>query len=174
MPASRRNDWSGRPDLNRRPPAPKAGALPGCATPRHEVHPIIKQSRREPAIHFDLSTRLLLGNNVRRKAMTPASKISRAAGVVSGRSYRIGLRRRENLQPGVFRERLKIFVACDQRNAFIHAALRDQCIAQPGSMPFCQNFGPQLTGTPPEAIGQLDQWNIQKRSGQLRRKPWIA
>ena len=26
--------WSGRPDLNRRPPAPKAGALPGCATPR--------------------------------------------------------------------------------------------------------------------------------------------
>src|SRR5713101_6514080 len=30
-------DWSGRPDLNRRPPAPKAGALPGCATPRHEL-----------------------------------------------------------------------------------------------------------------------------------------
>jgi hypothetical protein len=30
--------WSGRPDLNRGPPAPKAGALPGCATPRHEVH----------------------------------------------------------------------------------------------------------------------------------------
>src|ERR1051326_175991 len=29
--------WSGRPDLNRGPPAPKAGALPGCATPRHEV-----------------------------------------------------------------------------------------------------------------------------------------
>src|ERR1700682_6383609 len=27
--------WSGRPDSNRRPPAPKAGALPGCATPRH-------------------------------------------------------------------------------------------------------------------------------------------
>ncbi len=25
---------SGRPDLNRRPPAPEAGALPGCATPR--------------------------------------------------------------------------------------------------------------------------------------------
>src|ERR1700739_4015345 len=35
MPASRRKDWSGRPDLNRGPPAPKAGALPGCATPRH-------------------------------------------------------------------------------------------------------------------------------------------
>src|SRR5271168_9296 len=26
--------WSGRGDLNSRPPAPKAGALPGCATPR--------------------------------------------------------------------------------------------------------------------------------------------
>ena len=25
---------SGRLDLNQRPPAPKAGALPGCATPR--------------------------------------------------------------------------------------------------------------------------------------------
>ena len=29
------SEWSGRPDLNRGPPAPKAGALPGCATPRH-------------------------------------------------------------------------------------------------------------------------------------------
>jgi hypothetical protein len=27
-------DWSGRPDLNRRPHAPQACALPGCATPR--------------------------------------------------------------------------------------------------------------------------------------------
>jgi hypothetical protein len=26
--------WSGRPDLNRRPHAPQACALPGCATPR--------------------------------------------------------------------------------------------------------------------------------------------
>jgi hypothetical protein len=29
--------WSGRGDLNARPPAPKAGALPGCATPRHST-----------------------------------------------------------------------------------------------------------------------------------------
>ena len=29
--------WSGRDDLNVRPPAPKAGALPGCATPRQET-----------------------------------------------------------------------------------------------------------------------------------------
>src|SRR6266513_3607695 len=27
-------NWSGRRDLNSGPPAPKAGALPGCATPR--------------------------------------------------------------------------------------------------------------------------------------------
>ena len=26
--------WSGRPDLNRRPPVPQTGALPDCATPR--------------------------------------------------------------------------------------------------------------------------------------------
>ena len=29
--------WSGRPDSNWRPPAPKAGALPGCATPRRQA-----------------------------------------------------------------------------------------------------------------------------------------
>src|SRR5208283_687906 len=29
--------WSGRADLNRGPPAPKAGALPGCATPRESI-----------------------------------------------------------------------------------------------------------------------------------------
>ena len=31
---AKRNEWSGRLDSNQRPPAPKAGALPGCATPR--------------------------------------------------------------------------------------------------------------------------------------------
>src|SRR5271154_3416083 len=30
-------NWSGRPDSNRGPPAPKAGALPGCATPRQKL-----------------------------------------------------------------------------------------------------------------------------------------
>ena len=29
-----REKWSGRPDLNRRPPVPQTGALPDCATPR--------------------------------------------------------------------------------------------------------------------------------------------
>ena len=27
--------WSGRQDLNLRPPDPQSGALPGCATPRN-------------------------------------------------------------------------------------------------------------------------------------------
>ena len=30
-----RSDWSGRVDLNHRPHAPQACALPGCATPRY-------------------------------------------------------------------------------------------------------------------------------------------
>jgi hypothetical protein len=42
MPASRRKDWSGRRDLNSGPPAPKAGALPGCATPRLKCFMIIR------------------------------------------------------------------------------------------------------------------------------------
>ncbi len=29
-------NWSGQQDLNLRPPAPKAGALPGCAMPRKD------------------------------------------------------------------------------------------------------------------------------------------
>src|SRR5438093_13009898 len=41
--------WSGRPDLNRRPPAPKAGALPGCATPRHEMHSHYRALRSFPS-----------------------------------------------------------------------------------------------------------------------------
>ena len=41
-------NWSGREDLNLRPPAPKAGALPGCATPRLGVHSLMpKNIRRE-------------------------------------------------------------------------------------------------------------------------------
>ena len=28
--------WSGRPDLNRRPPVPQTDALPGCATARNK------------------------------------------------------------------------------------------------------------------------------------------
>src|SRR5262249_47033014 len=34
--------WSGRGDFNAPPPAPKARALPGCATPPHSTHFILK------------------------------------------------------------------------------------------------------------------------------------
>ena len=38
--------WSGRSDLNRRPPAPQAGTLPGCATPRRiELYQPVSLSR---------------------------------------------------------------------------------------------------------------------------------
>jgi hypothetical protein len=52
MPASRRKDWSGRRDLNSGPPAPKAGALPGCATPRHEVRSNYRAHRGILAVRF--------------------------------------------------------------------------------------------------------------------------
>src|SRR3990172_8827521 len=35
--------WSGRPDLNRRPLAPKASALPGCATSRRYEHSTLSE-----------------------------------------------------------------------------------------------------------------------------------
>ncbi len=49
---SPRRNTSGRPDSNRRPPAPKAGALPGCATSRHSQcrpWPGLPTSRRRGA-----------------------------------------------------------------------------------------------------------------------------
>ena len=39
--------WSGREDSNLRPPAPKAGALPGCATPRRGRMSIMQDSKRQ-------------------------------------------------------------------------------------------------------------------------------
>ena len=44
-----RCQWSGREDLNLRPPAPKAGALPGCATPRQGVHSLMPKNSRYTA-----------------------------------------------------------------------------------------------------------------------------
>ena len=48
--ASGGRNWSGRPGSNRGPPAPKAGALPGCATPRRSPRHGTKlsQPRRFP------------------------------------------------------------------------------------------------------------------------------
>src|SRR5215469_6862274 len=49
--------WSGRGDLNSRPPAPKAGALPGCATPRRQLridYTAIENSDAAPTSQFGL------------------------------------------------------------------------------------------------------------------------
>ena len=51
----RRSGQSGRPDSNRRPPAPKAGALPGCATSRSSGS--VYGRERRPAV---ASTSLVL------------------------------------------------------------------------------------------------------------------
>ena len=47
-------DWSGRADLNRRPLAPQASALPGCATSRQEENP----QRKEPGLRAEFYTKL--------------------------------------------------------------------------------------------------------------------
>ena len=39
-------NWSGRLDLNQRPPEPHSGALPGCATPRPKQ--ILPQALQSP------------------------------------------------------------------------------------------------------------------------------
>jgi hypothetical protein len=63
----------GRPDLNRRPPAPKAGALPGCATPRHgtfEFTPIANVAASVAATaHF----KILISARTIRRAPSPSS-----------------------------------------------------------------------------------------------------
>src|SRR3972149_1871320 len=68
-----REVWSGWPDLNRRPPAPKAGALPGCATPRRTPtisHPprgrgAARAAPRPPAV---VAARLLLEGQLGERA----------------------------------------------------------------------------------------------------------
>ena len=38
--------WSGREDLNLRPPRPERGALPGCATPRQYYYKLVDEVRQ--------------------------------------------------------------------------------------------------------------------------------
>src|SRR6476469_7452193 len=49
-PRARFSRWSGRLDLNQRPPAPEAGALPGYATPRRRSFqiPCYRKARSAP------------------------------------------------------------------------------------------------------------------------------
>ena len=57
--SNQRAVWSGRGDSNARPPAPKAGALPGCATPRHSTSLILNHfcSPRKSLIVFHVTKR---------------------------------------------------------------------------------------------------------------------
>ena len=45
------DNWSGREDLNLRPPRPERGALPGCATPRSLQNPKRKDEMARTATH---------------------------------------------------------------------------------------------------------------------------
>jgi hypothetical protein len=66
--------WSGREDLNLRPPAPKAGALPGCATPRRLVRSDVSKtdpSERRVSIWF-APRGCQRGRHLERPAAVPA------------------------------------------------------------------------------------------------------
>ena len=52
-PGRRAACWSGRPDLNRGPPAPKAGALPSCATPRRATCRVVARAALTSVGHGD-------------------------------------------------------------------------------------------------------------------------
>src|SRR6218665_1890904 len=62
--------WSGRGDLNSRPPAPKAGALPSCATAR-PVHGIARSRGAGP--RFSLVSRSGHDRSVPRPPKPPPS-----------------------------------------------------------------------------------------------------
>ena len=73
--------WSGRQDLNLRPPAPKAGALPDCATPRLPagfVHYRIGPAcgRGDPATRAPADERRI-GTPTKRSALKPLTEESR-------------------------------------------------------------------------------------------------
>jgi hypothetical protein len=75
-----KNEWSGREDLNLRPPGPEPGALPGCATPRPARAGGGKTPRRNlestigPASHPDRENRPKGGASDRQSATEAADR----------------------------------------------------------------------------------------------------
>ena len=65
---------SGRLDLNQRPPAPEAGALPGYATPRNTTR---RPSTRGMLTHVNTHSRLTGARNATRFAVCKGSRKSR-------------------------------------------------------------------------------------------------
>src|ERR1039458_7090289 len=63
-------NWSGRGDLNARPPAPKAGALPGCATPRlHSFYTTSEPGCSVRRLHSIRTTSVFGADCIKRRGM---------------------------------------------------------------------------------------------------------
>ena len=84
--------WSGRPGSNRGPPAPKAGALPGCATPRR-MRPSRLSYHNHP--RFTSVPRSAAGGRTPRRAPPRATR-PKAAGPSSRLVRRAPRRSRRN------------------------------------------------------------------------------
>src|SRR5262245_42883301 len=114
--ANPRNDrWSGREDLNLRPPAPHAGALPGCATPRPEAAP---EGRQHGATlsYYDLSgqarTQLLRTRRLSGGSLSWAiSRVSSSFPSVSVTLRVASLKPSSSVPPGAFLSVLSVFFA---------------------------------------------------------------
>src|SRR5215470_11317102 len=79
--------WSGRPDSNRRPPAPKAGALPGCATSRGPILLGLRGSN-SPAWTADFALAVYLLSKDAAAARLSVRDLQAVAAGASGRSRR--------------------------------------------------------------------------------------
>src|SRR5215467_14470285 len=81
--------WSGRRDSNSRPPAPHAGTLPGCATPRDvEVY-----QRAEPdAFSAASNSMTLLSCCLRLERFTPRASVRVGAEVEDSERAGLALR----------------------------------------------------------------------------------
>jgi hypothetical protein len=69
---------SGRPDSNRGPPAPKAGALPDCATPR-SCCAAVRYTTHSNLPHLKLSQNLTRNESVQRPELAIALSPSRCS-----------------------------------------------------------------------------------------------
>src|SRR5262249_48171633 len=75
-PSRRRSgasNWSGRLDLNQRPLAPQASALPGCATPRHGQ--TLRGERRNTRLNRDQGQSTSCPSRSRRPALALVQRV---------------------------------------------------------------------------------------------------
>src|SRR5690606_18778091 len=83
-------NWSGRRDLNSRPPAPHAGTLPGCATPRcfNSTPRCCRRPRQSGLQHLQASLQLALD----RREIDPLRALAAAAVAHAGLGPLLGKR----------------------------------------------------------------------------------